>query len=92
MIPERIIQELSNTSCPPHREARSILRTGLGNRDMPGKVLTDALVPHYAERFPISYVETYGTKNEGEPEESIPVASPRDREIYERLRALGYVR
>lgn len=56
--------------------------------DMDGRVLAEAFEPEFLANHPMRTVPTYET---GRREAGTPVASPFDREMLERLRALGYL-
>ena len=55
--------------------------------DMPGRVLTDAILPDYVAKNPVKKIKTYGGRKSihGESTESA------DEEIKEELRSLGYI-
>lgn len=59
-------------------------------KDMPGRVLTEALSSRFVESQPVRFVESHETEpHKGEGEE--PIESPVDDMVRERLRALGYI-
>jgi hypothetical protein len=55
--------------------------------DMPGRVLTDAIVPEFVARTPLKKIKTYGVRT-GSAEKS---SERIDEEIKEELRILGYI-
>lgn len=57
-------------------------------KDMPGKVLTDALTPEFLSANPEKRIPTYGLRDTVAKEES---SQDVDEEIREELRALGYI-
>jgi Type I phosphodiesterase / nucleotide pyrophosphatase len=57
--------------------------------DLDGRVALEALEPEHVARHPIQHIATYGTKEALDTE---IVASPADKTMIDRLRALGYVR
>jgi arylsulfatase A-like enzyme len=57
-------------------------------RDMDGRVLTEAIVPGFLEKRPLTYIDTYDTELElSKVEDDEPVSE----EVMARLRDLGYV-
>jgi predicted AlkP superfamily phosphohydrolase/phosphomutase len=55
--------------------------------DMPGKVLTDAIVPEFIAKNPLKKIKTYGGRAGTEEKSSETL----DEEIKEELRSLGYI-
>lgn len=56
--------------------------------DMDGRALRKAFTVEFLARHPVRYVHTY---EEGPRGEAVPIESPMDDEILDRLRALGYI-
>ncbi len=56
--------------------------------DLDGRVALEALRPEHVARHPVRHVATYGTKEALDTEVA---ASPADKTMIDRLRALGYV-
>lgn len=59
-------------------------------RDMDGKVLTEAIETSFLEKKAIRYIDTYDTFKD-QKKENIPISSPFDKEIINRLKSLGYL-
>lgn len=57
--------------------------------DLDGRVAFEALEPGYVRRHPVRRIATYGVR--GTEDEGV-AASPADKTMIDRLRALGYVR
>ena len=55
--------------------------------DMPGRVLTDAMIPEFVDKMPVKKIKTYGART-GSTEKS---SDRLDEEIQEELRSLGYI-
>lgn len=58
-------------------------------RDMDGGVIEEVFEPHFLSQHPVRYVDTYETGDTDE--DAVPLESPMDEGIREKLRSLGYI-
>lgn len=61
-------------------------------RDMPGRVLTEAIAQEYVQDHPIAYVDTYDEEGWRDGNETMISDPQRDKELLEKLRSLGYIK
>jgi len=59
------------------------------SEEMKGRVLKEVIAPRFLSELPLRWVRSFGTRS---PEKVISARSRFDREMIERLRALGYIR
>jgi predicted AlkP superfamily phosphohydrolase/phosphomutase len=87
----KYIQPRMNLGSPSLLDVTPTLLALMGlpvGADMDGRVITRAFRKEFLDQHPIRYIPTYDVNVQGD---DVPIESPMDDQILERLRALGYI-